>query len=70
MSFIPVLLIIGQMTINFRQSFSVFYLFKALSALSSQAANLSSKLEAALKQQEQFFKKTLKQHSAKVSKVN
>ncbi|KDR13250.1 hypothetical protein L798_12638, partial [Zootermopsis nevadensis] len=38
---------------------------QALSALSSQAANLSSKLEAALKQQEQFFKKTLKQHSAK-----
>ncbi|XP_069689782.1 baculoviral IAP repeat-containing protein 6 isoform X2 [Periplaneta americana] len=38
---------------------------QALSALSSQAANLSSKLEAALKQQEQFFRKTLKQHSAK-----
>ncbi|KAJ9600171.1 hypothetical protein L9F63_009505, partial [Diploptera punctata] len=38
---------------------------QALSALSSQAANLSSKLEAALKHQEQFFKKTLKQHSAK-----
>jgi hypothetical protein len=48
----------------------IFFSCKALSALSSQAANLSSKLEAALKQQEQFFKKTLKQHSAKVSKVN
>jgi hypothetical protein len=47
-----------------------FSFWKALSALSSQAANLSSKLEAALKQQEQFFKKTLKQHSAKVSKMN
>jgi hypothetical protein len=46
------------------------FFWKALSALSSQAANLSSKLEAALKQQEQFFKKTLKQHSAKVSKVH
>jgi hypothetical protein len=46
------------------------FLWKALSALSTQAANLSSKLEAALKQQEQFFKKTLKQHSAKVSKVH
>jgi len=46
------------------------FLGKALSALSSQAANLSSKLEAALKQQEQFFKKTLKQHSAKVSMVH
>jgi hypothetical protein len=46
------------------------FLGKALSALSSQAANLSSKLEAALKQQEQFFKTTLKQHSAKVSKVH
>jgi hypothetical protein len=51
--------------------FKDFFLFwKALSALSSQAANLSSKLEAALKQQEQFFKKTLKQHSAKVSEIN
>ncbi|XP_046485616.1 baculoviral IAP repeat-containing protein 6 isoform X2 [Neodiprion pinetum] len=38
---------------------------QALSALSSQAASLSSKLEAAFKQQEHFFKKTLKQHSAK-----
>ncbi|XP_012256631.2 baculoviral IAP repeat-containing protein 6 isoform X2 [Athalia rosae] len=38
---------------------------QALSALSSQAATLTSKLEAALKQQEHFFKKTLKQHSAK-----
>ncbi|XP_015597939.1 baculoviral IAP repeat-containing protein 6 isoform X3 [Cephus cinctus] len=35
------------------------------SALSSQAASLSSKIEAAVKSQERFFKKTLKQHSAK-----
>lgn len=38
---------------------------QARSALSSQAATLSSKLEAALKSQERFFKKTLKQHSVK-----
>ncbi|XP_033217381.1 baculoviral IAP repeat-containing protein 6 isoform X2 [Belonocnema kinseyi] len=38
---------------------------QARSALSSQAATLTSKLEAALKSQERFFKKTLKQHSVK-----
>ena len=54
----------------YAQSFKLYkFIFKALSALSSQAANLSSKLEAALKQQEQFFKKTVKQHSSKVSKT-
>jgi hypothetical protein len=40
---------------------------QALSALSSQAATLSSKLEAALKAQEQFLKKTVQQHTLKVS---
>ncbi|CAG2054626.1 unnamed protein product, partial [Timema podura] len=45
-------------------------LLPALTALSNQAANLSSKLEAALKQQEQFYRKTLKQHSSKVSVVH
>ncbi|XP_059477801.1 baculoviral IAP repeat-containing protein 6 [Neocloeon triangulifer] len=38
---------------------------QALSALSTQAATLSSKLEAALKAQEQFLKKTVQQHTLK-----
>ncbi|XP_063222017.1 baculoviral IAP repeat-containing protein 6 isoform X2 [Bacillus rossius redtenbacheri] len=38
---------------------------QALTALSNQAANLSNKLEVALKQQEQFYRKTLKQHTSK-----
>jgi baculoviral IAP repeat-containing protein 6 (apollon) len=41
---------------------------QALSALSTQAATLSSKLEAALKAQEQFLKKTVQQHTLKVCK--
>lgn len=42
----------------------LFCFFQALSALSSQAASLSSKLEAALKQQEHVFKR-IKQISSK-----
>ncbi|XP_065342145.1 baculoviral IAP repeat-containing protein 6 isoform X6 [Cloeon dipterum] len=38
---------------------------QALSALSTQAATLSSKLEAALKAQEQYLKKTVQQHTLK-----
>lgn len=40
-------------------------LLKAHSILSSQTANFSSKLEAAFKSQERFYKKTMKQHSVK-----
>ncbi|PSN56888.1 hypothetical protein C0J52_00682 [Blattella germanica] len=54
-----------RMATTSRCNASRSYRRKLQKPLSSQAANLSSKLEAALKQQEQFFKKTLKQHSAK-----
>lgn len=48
---------------------SSILVFQALSALSNQAAKLSYKLETALKQQEQFLKKSVKQQ-ASTSKVH
>lgn len=45
----------------------IVFLFQALSALSNHAANLTHKLEVALKHQENFLKK-MKQYKSKESK--